>query len=244
MTYRYFIVLIADLFVSSFAGEAQQIPDTSFREKALSNLVKYYHAAIGFQAGLYNGPQYDAYPRPFTEGHQFFRTDTFEKGSVVYDGLQYLDVPLKLDIIRDELIMLHPVSGFDINLIKEKIDSFSVAGHSFINIMTNRSDSALKAGFYDQIFSSSALKLLVKRKKYIQERNERASIELLIYGTASYFIQKNGLYYSVRNKKSIINLLKDKRNEIQKFIKANKLKFRKDFEEDAIRTVRYYDQLQ
>ena len=231
------------LLASSIAVKGQQIPDTSFRQEAISNLIQYYHTIIGLQAHLYNGPEYIAYPRPFTEGHQFFQTDTFENGSVSYDGLQYLNVALKLDIIRDELVMLHPLNRFSVNLIKEKIDSFSFAGHSFTNIRDSRSDSALQPGFYDQLYSSVSLKFLAKRIKYFQEMSETTGISMKVYKKDRHFIVRNGRYHSINNKKSVMNVVKDKRSDMQKFINNNNLRFKKSLEEDVVKALVYYSQL-
>ncbi len=242
---RYFIVLVSVLVTFfSFAANGQQIPDTSFRQKSISNLIQFYHATIGLQAHLYNGPLYAPYPRPFTEGHQFFEADSFRNGTVFYDGLQYLNVRLKLDIIRDELIMLHPANNFQLNLIKEKIDSFSISGHSFLNITKDSSvNSSPAPGFYHQLYSSSSIRFLAKRKKFIQEMTETSSISTKVYKKDSYFVVKNGLYHSIKNKKSFMSTVKDKRGEMQKFINNNKLSFKKSFEEDVVKALSYYNQL-
>ena len=114
----FFILIFASASLFSFTAYGQQTPDTLFRQKAISNLIQLYHTTIGLQAHLYNGPLYVPYPRQFTEGHQFFEIDSFRTGTVFYDGLQYLNVSLKLDIIGDELVMLHSGNNFELNLIK------------------------------------------------------------------------------------------------------------------------------
>ena len=241
MNSRCFTILISILFAFSFTGNGQQIPDTSFRQKAIANLIQYYHTAIGLQAHLYNGPQYAAYPRPFTEGHQFFETDSFRNGTVFYDGLQYLNVQLKLDIIRDELIMHHPGNSFNVNLIKEKIDSFSIVKHSFKNIREHSgAHLAPAAGFYQQLYFSSSISFLAKRKKYIQEMSETTGISTKVYNKDNHFILKDGVYHTIKNKKSFINVVKDKRGEMQKFIKNNNLKFKKGLEGDVVKALGYY----
>jgi len=196
------------------------------------------------QAHLYNGPLYPPYPRPFTEGHQFFETDSFRTGAVSYDGLQYLNVRLKLDIIRDELIMLHPGNNFQLNLIKEKIDSFSISGHSFLKMPKDGSVNFVPGpGFYHQLYSSTSITFLVKRKKYIQEMSEISGISVKVYKRDSHFLVKNGLYHSIKNKKSFMSVVKDKRGEMQRFTKNSKLSFKKSFEEDVVKALSYYNQL-
>ena len=116
------------LILLAFSTQAQQPADTGFRKEAINNLTHLYYQALGDQAGLYNGPVYDPYIPPITEGNPYFLTESFSTGSVSYNGLNYEQVPLLYDIVRDEVVVRHP-TGFPIALIKEKIDSFSFSGH-------------------------------------------------------------------------------------------------------------------
>ena len=242
MKYVFCLVLAFFVVVASFRGSAQQVADTSFRQAAVQNLIQFYYVSIDNQAHLYNGPLYDAYPQPFTEGHPYFLADSFYTGSVSYDGLEYVDVPLKYDLIRDELVMLHFRSGSQINLIKEKIDSFSITGHSFIKIEQDSSSINFPGtSFYDQLYSSPAIKYLVKREKNIQEMTERNSIETKVYARTDYYILKNGRYHTVKNKNSLLNVLRDKKNQLQEFIKKNGFRFKANFEAEVLRVVQYYD---
>jgi len=59
-----------------------------------------------------------------------------------------------------------------------------------------------------------------------------------------YYLYKNGTYYSVSSEGSFLNVLKDKKKDLQQYIKANKLKFKKYQREDAMAKVAaYYDHL-
>ncbi|MES1221553.1 MAG: hypothetical protein ABUT20_38995, partial [Bacteroidota bacterium] len=58
-----------------------------------------------------------------------------------------------------------------------------------------------------------------------------------------YFIRKNDRFYKVDDKSSLLNLLIDKKDQLKKFIKANKLNFRKRLEEAIVKTTNYYIQL-
>jgi hypothetical protein len=229
------------LFSLSLSSAGQQFPDTSFRQKSLSNLIQFYYSAIGLQAHLYNGPLYEPYPRPFTDGHQFFKTDAFSNETVSYDGLQYFNIPLRYDIIRDEVVTLYPVNNFYVSLIREKLDSFTFLNHSFIKINSD-SVSAPSTGFYDQLFFSPAISFLAARKKNMLEVSERLSVDVKVTERTNYYIKKDNVYHTVKNKKSVMGLLKDKKTEMQQYIKDNKLRF-KNFEADVIQTLRYYNQL-
>ena len=72
---------------------------------------------------------------------------------------------------------------------------------------------------------------------------ETSAISTTVYEKDSHFIVKDGLYHSIKNKKSFMSVVKDKRGEMQKFTKNNKLSFKKSFEEDVVKALTYYNQL-
>ena len=83
---------------------------------------------------------------------------------------------------------------------------------------------------------------LVRRRKFLQEVTGRTSIETIVYSKNFYYILKDGVYYPIKNKKALLEILEDKKSETQQYIKRNKLRF-KQFENDVLQTVIYYDQL-
>ena len=220
----------------------QQALDTSFRQNSINNLTNFYRTSIGLQAHLYNGPLYEQYPRRFIASHQYFVSDSINKGFVSYDGMEYWDVRMQYDIVRDELVIFHP-NGFPLNLIKEKVDSFFLLDHHFIKLKSLKVAGSLDSiGYFDKLYSSPSISFLVKRQKYIQETSGASTIESTVHAKNLYYIGKKGVYHQVKNKKSVLELLKDKKQETQQYIKKNKLRF-KNFEQDVLEIVNYYGQL-
>jgi len=58
-----------------------------------------------------------------------------------------------------------------------------------------------------------------------------------------YYIKKEGVYRTIRNKSSLLSVLKNKKKEVQQYLKTNDIKFKKEPERAMIMAVRYYDQL-
>ena len=223
-------------------ASGQAVADTAFRQKAIENLIGLYRTSTGLQAHLYNGPLYEPYPRQFTSGHQFFNIDSVTKGSVSYEGLGYYDIPMRYDIVRDEVIIQHP-TGFPVNLIKQKLDSFTLFDEHFVKIENVKDVNGMDSiGYYHQVYSSPDISFLVRRRKFLQEVTGRTSIETVVYSKNFYYIVKEGVCYPIKNKKALLEILEDKKSETQQYIKRNKLRF-KQFENDVLQTVSYYDQL-
>jgi hypothetical protein len=238
------LVLVLGICVGLIADtNAQQRNDSLIRQSSINNVVQFYYKSVGLQAHLYNGPLYDYYPKVFTEGFPYFKSNLSTTGSVSYDGLHYDSILMTYDLVGDELIIFHPVGNFPINLIKNKVDSFSLYGHSFIHIKTDSQSVLPGNGFFDQLYSSPAITFLAKRRKSIQEMGTSSTIETKVHQKTTYYISKKGVAHVIRNKNSVLNLMKERKSELQQYIKRNSIRFKKNFEADVLSTVKYYDQL-
>jgi hypothetical protein len=236
------LALVCTFLTTSTSVFCQKVVDTSFRQKSINNLTDFYRSSIGLQAHLYNGPLYEQYTRRFYDGHQYYVSDSITKGFVSYDGMGYSDIRMQYDMIRDELIISHP-NGFAINLIKEKVDSFRLFDHLFVKLENLKIPGSQNfIGYYEKVYSSPSISFLVARRKYTEEITERTTVESKVYAKNFYYIVRDGVYHQVKNKKSVLELFKDKKQETQQYIKKNGLRF-KEFEQDVLQLVSYFDQL-
>jgi hypothetical protein len=234
------LVITAFFFVLTVPGNAQQSNKESFRKQAIQNLIGLYYHSLDSQAELYTAPLYERHIPAFTLGHPFFFSDSFSVGSIGYNGLIYTDVPVLYDIVRDELVTRSP-NGFGIALIKPKVDSFSFSGRLFVKLNDDTSGVATQS-YYEMLYNGN-IQLLAKRKKDVQVSSGVSTVERRVYEQDRYYLYKNGLFETIKNKNSLLSALKDKKNAVQQFIKQNNLKLKQNFEEDAARVVAYYDQL-
>jgi hypothetical protein len=55
-------------------------------------------------------------------------------------------------------------------------------------------------------------------------------------------LEKGSAFYTVGSKKELLNALSDRKAELKKFIRQNKLKFKNETESSLIKAIQYYDQ--
>jgi hypothetical protein len=206
-----------------------------------------YHHFLSPETGLYNGSQYTYaayYPFPINEGHPFFQSKEFSAGSVFYNNILYENVPLLFDIIKEELLINDPSHVFIIKLNKERIGWFIIWGHTFVRpVPDNTKNTVLNPGFYDLLYNGNTA-LLKKVTKTLKENS--ASIEGIndyIVESDEYFIKKNNQYYKIKNKKSLMIIMDDKKKEIGQFIKKNKLSLKKNTDDALKRILAFYDEI-
>lgn len=233
--------LLVSLFFLRVPVAAQNNTDR-FSNVALENARAVYHQAFGDEIGLYNGKRYIEYLYPFNEGDPYFNKPEPMSGSVFYDGVRYDSVLMRYNEISDELIINY--YNEKIQLLKPRIEWFSVSGGYFINLEKDSVNSELyRSGFYNVLYNGSTM-LLKKEVKSMQQRlSFNPEIPDYILQHDHYYLLMNGTFRPIKRKKDLLILLEDKKKEVQQFIRQNKLNFKRDRQNMLTQTIAYYDSL-
>ncbi|KAA3438633.1 hypothetical protein FOA19_15535 [Rufibacter hautae] len=233
------------LFAVSFDGLAQTVQSASpTPQNQPSYPISLYRQATKTESHLLNGPEYVDYRKVNRVGHQFFLQDQKAPGSVLYDGSWYHDVPMLYDLVLDQVVIVS--NGFLMQkLIQEKVDAFVLGKHLFVAVTAqdSASNSALPVGFYDVLHDGNT-KLLAKRIKLrtfaIEEMKEVEHYDV----EDKFFVKKGNGYHQVSGGKSVYKVFGDKKKELKKYARAQKLNFRKAREASLLALVLQYDALQ
>jgi len=242
---KYFLCVIICCCLLPLRPLAQLSPnDSAVRAAAISNTIEQYHQFIKIGAPLYNGPQYVEYVLNINVGHPFFLTANYDdKGSILYDGIFYKDVPLKHDLVKNEVITKDPNNSLGLILSGEKVSYFTIFGHTFLRLVRDSSNRpVISTGFYDLLYNGKGIQLLEKETKAIDESiSSYDGLRRFVVDGWSFYIRKDNVYHSVSSKSDVLNILKDKKSELNQFIRKNKLNFKRDKEGALKSIVAYYD---
>lgn len=234
------------LFIGIFTqatGQSAHV-DSSSQQNALNNTVNLFYSSIGKQSPLYNGTE--AYPYdPVLKGNAYYAdVNSFTPSSVFYDNVHFSGVPLLYDIYGDQLVVLLYNHFTKYTLIKSKVSSFDLLNHHFIRIdtVTFLNNPIIKPGYYDELYGGR-VQILGRHSKNIQTTSSGQNSESYFNYTKDYFIRKNNIYHSFSGEGGLLSVLKDKKKELQKYIKDNQIKYRTDPEEAMVKIASYYDHL-
>jgi hypothetical protein len=231
--------LICGTGISVFAQADQS--DSSIYEQSIQNAIGIYYKSAGENSHLYNGSEYVPL-NTLNHKNPFFETSTLQNASISYDGIVYNNVPLQYDIFNEEIIINRYNQNFRIKLVNNKINWFSIYGHAFIRIEHDSSTKILPdAGFYDQLYSGTVT-VFAKRKKKLEENIAQNVINSQFVEDDHFFIKKDNIYYPVNSKKSTFKVFKDRKKEVQKLMRKNKVKFKPSLEFGIVKAAQYYDQ--
>ena len=232
------------LFYSTVGAQHAENHQDEIYHKSFARAVSIYDASIGKNSMLFTGSSYYS-PYDGLKGHQYFIDDYWERGSITYQGQVFDSIFLKYDIFSDLLLIEHfNINGYPSPIIvyRPKVNSFTLMEHYFIWIEKD-TISNLRAGFYNQMYKSKDLEVMVKRRKEIVNSNEINTIREEFVIKDRYYIKKTGMVYRVNKKRSILKVLADRKKEVKSFIKKNNYQFRYNPDNQLVEVVKYYDSL-
>jgi len=223
---------------------SQALADSISQQSALHTGIKFFNASLGTHSPVYNGRQYYFYD-PAIKGNAYFQDNfDFKPGSVDYNGTLCTEVPMLYDLNGQKVVILLFDHFSTLSLIDEKVKSFDFLNHHFINInadtLVNTNSAGMRTGYYDELYKEK-IEVLVRRSKSIQ--SNAGDVERHFKYSADFYFKKNNAYYKINNLKGILEVLKDRKVELQQYIKSSKINFRKDPEGALVKISSYYDHL-
>ncbi len=243
--------VIAFLLLSVFWAKTsfgQETPgDSTIRQASLGQAVSNFYISIGQESRVYNGIEYHPYDRTI-KGTALFPLDaeTWATGKVTYDGISYDGVPMMYDIYKDVLVALL-YNHFSMYILQSnRVRDFSFSGHQFIRVnadsLTN-DRSGISTGFYEQLYKGKTM-VLAKWVKTIQHSTSITTVlETYFIENHDYYLLKGNTYYKVNSKGAFLDVLKDKKPALQKYLKDNHINFRQDPATAMAILAAYYDRI-
>ena len=236
-----FCLLTAFLFPISLPAQSAA-EDSILYQSAYVHTLDVYYRQLGDQSPLYNARLYPGYGFPFREGIPYFLSGEFRQESVVYNGIQFDNVPLLYDDLTGVIISRD--QGYWVQLLNERVSSFTISGHHFIRIPADSLNNGMPAtGYYEVLYHghSTVFKKTIKRIK--EELSPAEGILRSIDQTDRYYIRMGEAYFPVKSKRELLKIFSDHRKQVQQFMRKKKLKYRKAKEEALVQVTAYYDQL-
>ena len=207
------------------------------RQQLIDNAVAEYLQAAGNQSALYYGKIHEGNPR--VSNHPYLIDEQYSKSRLSYFGVTYPEALLRLDLSRDELSIVSP--GFrEIVLLPENVDFAELHGQTIIYFSRNSLPGCPSTGYYILLHSG---KCKVLEKKTAVLRLESSGYQYNYSFSTNYYLNKDDVYYTIRNKRELLKILHPYKKELKQFISGANLNFRRDAAELIKQTVSEYEKL-
>lgn len=230
--YPFVILLILLPLLKSYAQDNNLLfLDKTVREEYISKINK--------SALLFSGKEHIKYPL-WIQGDPFYETSDFRSGKLVYDGIEYSGIQMRLDTYTDELVVLVPN---DVYHIVPHSDYFTQAVINNILLLYNKDNETMPFFGYYILLYKNALEVLVKPVCSLHEKNDGAKLVQFFRKRDNYYVLMDGKYKLISGKSSLLSLFKTHKKELNQFIKEYDLNYKKDPKDFIVKVVSKYEGL-
>jgi len=237
------ICFLASIFISYKGNSQPTNDDSAFYNNSIQNIKSLYFSAVKEKAHINNGLAYEVYGHG-SIGSPFFMADTMIKGAVMYDGYLYQDVPLKYDMVKDELLTTYFYdSNVVMQLVKAKVNYFSISGHTFISLNKSDQISDVLSGFCELLYNDKKTMVLAKRdKKFkLSARAEDQTSSFIQYN--QYFVLKDDKNFLINSESDLLKMYGDKAQEVKNYMRSRKVKYKRNAEQAIVTATTFYNGL-
>jgi hypothetical protein len=180
-------------------------------------------------------------------GHPFYLNDKIYSANLYFDGNTYKNVSLKYDLYTQKIVLYQDYNSsqyrfieLNINLIDsfELIDESSKVHYFFKN--SNYTDKITEIKFLELIYKNEITYIVGRNKSFIELAQE---LKNKFYLKEYHYLIFNGQLEIINSKADILNLFLNRKKELKKFIRKNKIKMRSLETPDLLKIVIYYESL-
>lgn len=204
------------------------------------NTVGYASFASG-QAVIFHGKEQLKYS-PSIKNHPYLKSDKYAAGNLSFEGILYEDVKMRLDLYKNELLLLSPDERYNIVLPSDRVDFAHFHGYHIFYHDPEGKENSLPEGYYLRLHDGRCT-VLEKPSCAFSKQIKGLEVEESFDQSVRYYIQKEGAYYPVGSKGSVLKVFKERKKELARYIKQEKLDFRHAREEAIVAVAREYERL-
>lgn len=211
------------------------------------NTVKAQDAAADYasfasgQAVIFHGKEQLKYS-PSIKNHPYLKSDKYVPGNLSFEGILYEGVKMRLDLYKNELLLLSPDERYNIVLPSDRVDFAHFHGYHIFYHDPEGKENSLPEGYYLRLHDGRCT-VLEKPSCAFSKQIKGLEVEESFDQSVKYYIQKEGAYYPVGSKGSVLKVFKERKKELARYIKQEKLDFRHAREEAIVAVAREYERL-
>ena len=181
--------------------------------------------------GIYNGIEYyEQFPMR-NEKHKFFKTSSFENGSLIFDKRPFYKVDLRYDVYKDQLLARNSeVLGSPIiQLDKTKILEFNLLGHRFVNMSFELENGSSQSGFFETLVSNNSFTIYKKYGKKINKKTDDG-VYYEFKNQTDYFVNTNDSFYQIKNDNAIFSAFPQYKSDLRTILDLHRAKRKKNYD--------------
>ena len=210
---------------------------------AQENPVENYLQQVGNYADIYNGKIETYYNILLYDNLPYYKGPDFTDATIIYRKNYYPNQKVRLDLFREQLLLLAPEKQVGIILNSSNVDKVIMYGKTF-RWLNPAKESGLKQGYYIHLLEGKKMQLFCK-ESYILQQNQLAlgDRNMKFYrfdSNVRYYLLYDGQYYTVKNESSFSKLFPQYKKQIRQFTKEHKLNFKRENKDTSLASLGGY----
>ncbi|WP_295940323.1 hypothetical protein [uncultured Alistipes sp.] len=188
---------------------------TGYSQEAI--VMKYLERA-GDHAIAYSGEIGTIYNPQFFSNTPYYNSSEYASGVIYFQQTCYPNQQLKIDLHRDELILLSP-QRHGVIVDPRAVKSVHVHDKEFI-WLTPTAKNGMATGYYIRLAHGKEVQFLCRYSFHLQTRYDK--VQRHFSESQRYYILYNGTYYSVSSRSSFDKIFPSLKKQMKAFEKATK----------------------
>ncbi len=232
---------IAALSVFLLIGWVGYAQETEVSAQVPISFSTEYMQAAREQAVIYSGREQIIYPAYYI-GHPYLVSTDFVKGTIVYDGIQYPNLRMRLDLYRNELIVSVPHGSYNVVLQPDKLNTADFHSYRLFYHYPDGLKGSPGEG-YCILLDDGACRVIEKPIALLLEKVKDIDMEVYFEQSSRFYILKEDVYYAVKSKSGVLKVFKTHKKELNRFAKQQQLDFKKETGKSIVALVNEYERL-
>ncbi|MCD7977447.1 MAG: hypothetical protein LUG51_09900 [Tannerellaceae bacterium] len=203
--------------------------------------VDNYFEHVGLYSPLYSGKEQIKYATHI-KNDPYLKNPGYDEGSLLFDGVFYPKVYMRLDLYRNELLVRTPDNRFNIIVPNEKVSYLTLHSYYIFYHYPDEKPGSPPEGYYLRLYEGKHTVLERKNRGYLESIRDM-KLEGEFVNRDRYYIYKDGKYYPVKSKSAVLKFFDSHKRELKQFIKQNRLNFRTDPDQAIVAVVKHYEKL-
>lgn len=204
-------------------------------------IVKQYLEKAGDCAVIYNGELETPYSFVYYDEFPYYKSNEYAQGAIYYKGKYYPNQRIRLDLYKNQLIVLTPKTNLGKIVNAADVDKFVLGESTFINYFPSETEKPLKQGYYHLIMEGTLFKVLGKTQKIPVENSGKSTY--IFNSKQNYYLLYNGGVYTIRNASILTKLFPQLKKQLKAYVKDNGLNFKTAPEESLYQIVNYCEEI-
>lgn len=190
-----------------------------FTGHSQESIAKKYLDRAGDHAIAYSGEIGTIYNPYFFSNTPYYSSPEYATGVIYFRRTCYPNQQIKIDLYRDQLILLSPKLHHGIIVDPRTIKSVQVHGKEFI-WHTPSTQSGLATGYYIRLAHGKEAQLLCRYNFQLHSPTDKTQSNFS--DSQRYYILYNDIHYPVKNRRSFNKIFPALKKQMKAFEKATK----------------------